>query len=211
MAECSFRPKLSERSMKIMEKRYVDTSGGAPRAPGQKHEELYRDAQRRRKKQDEYVEWASKMYPYKPDIGVDKLRRRRNGDLSEKDFFDRLHVSGEERQRRIDKLRDDALYDSSTGQRLFQPRVGRAPNFSRNAEGLAVHDFLFASRHEYADRKAFLQDEKGAVSRMPRKRRRPSRVATSLREHEGKRISFLFESLLGSYDNNGDGDQTGRS
>ena len=38
----------------------------------------------------------------------------------------------------------------------FFVSVGRSPTFVRNAHGLPVHDFLFASRHEYEDKKKLL-------------------------------------------------------
>ena len=124
-----------------------------------KFEELYDDAQRRREKQDEYYAWEAGQYTFKPDIGVNKIRE--HPDLgSRKKFYERMHKSGKDKEYKLKKKRIAAdTVDGETGQKLFHPKVGRAPNFVRNAHGLPVHDFLFASRHEYNDKKRLLEAE----------------------------------------------------
>ena len=183
MAECTFRPRISERSRRIVERRrrvgggsksqddvssrQRDSSSGlAPQEFHQgdnssspddnKFDELYMDEKRRREKQDEYVAWQEGQYSFKPDIGVNKARQV--PDATQEGFYERMHKSGQARADKIAALRKKKEeVDPVTGQRLFQPKVGRAPNFVRNVHGLPVHEFLFASRHEYQDRKRLLE------------------------------------------------------
>ena len=122
-----------------------------------KFEELYIDAQRRRERQDEYVAWQEAQHSFQPDIGLTKHRQL--SDKTPRDFYERLHRSGRAKADRLARLRNrTSTHDPTTGQRLFQPKVGRAPNFDRNASGLSVHEFLFASRHEYDDKRNLLRN-----------------------------------------------------
>ena len=123
----------------------------------EKFNELYQDAQRRREKQDEYYAWQEEQYTFKPDIGVNKIRSHPDHGSS-KNFYERMHQSGKMKEKKLyEKRMKHSTIDVNTGQKLFQPKVGRAPNFTRNIHGLPVHDFLFASRHEYNDKKRLLK------------------------------------------------------
>ena len=181
MKECTFQPTISEKSRKIVSRKRRMTKkkhnkGQTMRGrttfhqgPSEFHmstsmssrerkfEELYDDAKRRREKQDEYYAWQEGQYTFKPDIGVNKVREHPDHG-NQKDFYERMHQSGKTKEQNLYARRLNATTkDPKTGQKLFHPKIGRAPNFIRNAHNLPVHDFLFASRHEYDDKKKLLK------------------------------------------------------
>ena len=62
-----------------------------------------------------------------PDIGVNKLRPRL--DRTEEDFINRLTYSHVEKEKRIEKIREQVAgdFDPETGAKLFQPQIGCVP------------------------------------------------------------------------------------
>lgn len=45
----------------------------------------------------------------------------------------------------------DPTRDAVTGQKFFQPKIGRGPSFNRNEGKLPIGEFLHASRNEFLE------------------------------------------------------------
>jgi hypothetical protein len=160
--------------------------------------DLYADADRRRLRLREYQAWSTEDYSHVPDIGVNKLRPRL--DKTEQDFINRLTYSHQEKEKRIEKLRNQVAgdYDPATGNKLFQPQIGRGPIYERNTARLPIGEFLFASRHEFVDirdRLAMDAQEKDEDAR--RKTRQLTRESQVMVDNLKKRAFVeIFETLV---------------
>ena len=214
MKECTFKPNISKKSVEIVENRVGRRNYSGYLATSSKHEELYNDASKRRIRRDRDVKRQISQYTFKPNIGVNKKRyassnnnnagekgrNSKNSNPDDGDFYERLEKADKAREEHLRQLQEDiAKYDERTGQKLFKPKVGRAPHFARNAQGLPIHEFLFASRHEYEDKKRLMKLEKELHVGAMRNRQYMSKGSTKLIDSmKQKRFMNIFACLLES-------------
>ena len=208
MKECTFKPKISKRSAEIVAQKHGEYYYGYPSQAiaESKCHELYMDAKDRRVRQDKYVAQEVSRYTFKPDIGVNKIREnKRDGKGGEssgngtESFFQRLHKSGQHRAKGLEELKRSATYDEKTGQPFFRPKTGRAPNYDRNSQGLPVHEFLFASRHEYDDKIRLMAQEKKLKMESMQNQQYISKKSTKLIDSmKQKRFLDMFNKLVNS-------------
>ena len=167
MEECTFQPRINKKSIELVHNRRNNSTNS-------KHDELFRDASRRRIKRDHDIQEEMSKYTFKPNIGVNRKAYRATNeeadapnsyDKDTNDFYQRLEKADKAREEHLKQLQEDiSKYDEHTGQKLFKPKVGRAPHYDRNMQGLPIHDFLFASRHEYDDKKRLMKLENDLVT-----------------------------------------------
>ena len=67
--------------------------------------------------------------------------------------------------------------DPKTGRKLFVPAITRPPVVARNTARLPICDYLFASRHEFADIREQLADIDATRARELREARYVSRTS----------------------------------
>ena len=151
MEECSFQPRISERSKQIVGQR----TRGFHQNNLSLHEQLYQEADQRQRRLDRYACWFPEHVTFKPTLSETAGRM----DTSEYgDVVDRLYAKKEQATLRVERLRKEIArpYDRKTGQKYFQPVVGRGPEFRRNAAQLPIGDYMYGMRYEFDDKKEFL-------------------------------------------------------
>eukprot|EP00936_MAST-01D_sp_MAST-1D-sp1_P001053 g1053.t1 len=151
----TFVPAISATSQQLAQERRLAQNAAADGHGSDSsdgiHVKLHRDAEQRRARMRQFQLWHMERFSHVPDIGIDKLRP--GSDESSEAFVNRLAYGHFTHQERLNKLHEKhhGEFDPQTGQRLFQPRVGRGPVFERNAAGLPIGEFLFSARHEFHD------------------------------------------------------------
>ena len=215
MEECTFRPSISRKSEEIVHSRRNNNRSS-------KHDELYEDASKRRIKRDYDIQKQMSQYTFKPNIGVnrktyiaknEKASASNSFDKDKDDFYQRLEKADKAREEHLRQLQEDiSKYDEHTGQKLFKPKVGRAPHYDRNMQGLPIHDFLFASRHEYDDKKRLMKLESDMVAGAMQNTQYMSKGSTKLLDNmKQKRFMNIFACLLESSRRNGNVQHDGKS
>ncbi len=200
MKECTFKPTISKRSADIVRQKQGAYYEGFPahEIAESKCERLYMDAKERRERQDKYIAQEVKRHPFKPDIGVNKIRVA-GGKAEGSNFFQRLHKSGDKKFKDLEMLKKSARFDNKTGQPLFHPKVGRPPHFDRNSQGLPVHEFLFKTRQEYEDKIRVMAHEQELEREMMQNHQYISKGSSKLLEDmKLKRFRGMFDNLVRS-------------
>ena len=180
---CSFKPKINDKS-----------KGMVSRSSDVIHEQLYKDAEIRRNNLNQLIEWRLNQNPFKPNVGISK------GHVSVKGgFMQRLSTYHDDWKKKLKDQSDETTRDPKTGQKLFQPKVGRAPLFNRNETGLPIGEFLFASRNEFHD----IRQQKTAQyeSQLKRDRERgfvSQMSAKMLEERKARSFEEIYDKLLDS-------------
>ncbi len=160
--ECVFKPTISTRSKELAEEKSMRASFGASNpvlgARASIHNELYLDAERRRLKveaRESALEKELAVISSAPDIGLNAHRPPK--EATQRAFTDRLVNEGFRREARLDEQRLRELsYDDKTGQKMFQPKVGRGPSYQHRFAEHEIHENLYASRTEFDDIKDVL-------------------------------------------------------
>ena len=215
MEECTFQPSINKKSIELVHNRRNNSRSS-------KHDELFRDASKRRIKRDHDIQEEMSKYTFKPNIGVNRKAYRATNeeadapnsyDKDTNDFYQRLEKADKAREEHLKQLQEDiSKYDEHTGQKLFKPKVGRAPHYDRRMQGLSIHDFLFASRHEYDDKKRLMKLENDLVTGAMQNTQYISRGSSKLLEGmKQKRFMNIFACLLESSRRNGSDQQEDKS
>ena len=151
MEECSFKPKISQKSKKIVGQRTRTLNEhGIPH-----HEQLYQEAEQRQRRFDRYACWFPDHVTFKPQVSSNRL-----DDSDYKDVVDRLYARKDQARRRLHYLKEELErpVDEESGQRFFKPRIGRMPHFERNIAKLPIGNYLYGMRYEFDDKKEFLHE-----------------------------------------------------
>ena len=167
-----------------------------------KFEYLFEDAKRR----NEHLAHAKKLIydsqcTFKPDIGQTKSHLAKFEDQS---FIERMINSKRDAQTTRDNLINNAVVsvDQKTGQPLFKPKVGRAPNKQRNSASLPIGDYLYSQNkvkqyeHDRRVKQSLLNQEISA--KQPQAHHTSSRIIIKL-----KRESYVL--LFAQFDADQDG------
>ncbi|XP_024541086.1 uncharacterized protein LOC9647494 isoform X1 [Selaginella moellendorffii] len=141
--ECTFKPRINEilrtdrdnREDKLQQQQL-----------GSRFDQLFWDAEIRRRRQAEYTQWYPEGVTFRPSISKSQ---RSHPDTHEREpgrsVFDRLLEYAERTNLLKQKLLDEFSkpIDPSTGQELFTPITGRKPQVERNASFLPIGEFLY--------------------------------------------------------------------
>ena len=151
MEECTFKPKISQRSKQIVGQRTrALNQHGIPL-----HEQLYQEAEQRQRRLDRYACWFPDHVTFRPTVSGAKI-----DDSDYTDVVDRLYARKEQSRRRLHYLKEELErpVDHETGQGWFQPKIGRKPQFERNLAKLPIGNYLYGMRYEFDDKKEFLHE-----------------------------------------------------
>ncbi|EFJ36172.1 hypothetical protein SELMODRAFT_404706 [Selaginella moellendorffii] len=143
LMECTFKPRINEilrtdrdnREDKLQQQQL-----------GSRFDQLFWDAEIRRRRQAEYTQWYPEGVTFRPSISKSQ---RSHPDTHEREpgrsVFDRLLEYAERTNLLKQKLLDEFSkpIDPSTGQELFTPITGRKPQVERNASFLPIGEFLY--------------------------------------------------------------------
>ncbi|XRB13879.1 EF-hand domain-containing protein [Pseudoscourfieldia marina] len=191
MEECSFAPSINTRSRALaqslrleaehetlsMYRASLEAEGwsavAAAAGVAPLHEQLYEEAEDRRRRRQAYEAWRPDGHTFQPSItessraiaeslrgvGGEMVAPRASGPgvRNDANIFDRLYAEKDAIALRKSELHADiaAPFDEKTGQPLYQPMVGRNPQFERNSARLDIGDFLYAMRYEFDDKKQY--------------------------------------------------------
>lgn len=202
MEACSFKPNINRRSDKLMKERTEALRGHNLSA----HDQLFQDAERRKIRQEEYMNWMSDDHTFQPNA----YSRHNTGSnvggsgtlVDHSHVVERLTSADKRREMRLSQLRESLETDAATGQKLFKPVTGRAPQFGRNNSALPIGDFLYSIRHEFDDKKEYIAE-----------RERQSIDTEANRVYAGSRSRAIvvrmkqrmFKKLFKTLDDDGDG------
>ncbi|KAH7432578.1 hypothetical protein KP509_07G028800 [Ceratopteris richardii] len=150
--ECTFRPRVNQRPPEeedLLHSRF---------------DQLFWDAENRRRRQAEYGQWYPEGVTFHPHIN--KHHRGSgmiddHGHYHERNVFERLMQYAaklSEKKKRIQDTQENCSkpVDVCTGQVLFRPQTGRKPLCERNAAALPIGDFLYQQKFELENKKKTL-------------------------------------------------------
>ncbi|KAK3241526.1 hypothetical protein CYMTET_48723 [Cymbomonas tetramitiformis] len=202
MEACSFKPNINRRSDKLMKDRTEALRGHNLSA----HDQLFQDAERRKIRQEEYMNWMSDDHTFQPNAYSRHTTGSNVGGsgtlVDHSHVVERLTSADKRRELRLSQLRESLETDASTGQKLFKPVTGRAPQFGRNNSALPIGEFLYSIRHEFDDKKEYIAE-----------RERQSIDTEANRVYAGSRSRAIvvrmkqrmFKKLFKTLDDDGDG------
>ncbi|MCO5607494.1 hypothetical protein L7F22_061690 [Adiantum nelumboides] len=150
--ECTFRPRVNQRPPEdddLLHSRF---------------DQLFWDAENRRRRQAEYGQWYPEGVTFRPIINrhhkgsgmVDDHGLYHDGNVFERLMQYATRLS--EKKKRIQNNQGRCLKpeDLSTDQVLFKPQTGRKPLCERNAAALPIGDFLYQQKFELENKKKTL-------------------------------------------------------
>lgn len=173
--ECTFRPKINNRSDRLMSERSETMKNLSIRA----HDQLFQDAVRRQLRQAEYATLYPEDATFQPKLIETNVSReilRRSWDrmgasvdsaggsgaaARRANLTDRLYQSYEKLQAKLEEARHklDGPNDPQTGKRLYHPQTGRAPNFKRNTAGQPIGEYLYNLQYDIDEHRESVKQE----------------------------------------------------
>ncbi|KAL2642929.1 hypothetical protein R1flu_010516 [Riccia fluitans] len=157
LMECTFKPRINH-------SRFSQKEGGTSR-----FEQLFLDAENRRRRQAEYTRWYPEGVTFQPHINRQRHHGldRDDGYYEETTVFDRLlHYASKlvEKKQRWQKMAEKTI-DPVTGQELFTPVTGRKPQNKRNTNDLPIGEFLYQLRSSLDSKKQWLAEQEAQARR----------------------------------------------
>ncbi len=200
MEECTFKPKISGRSKQIVGQRTrALNQHGIPL-----HEQLYQEAEQRQRRLERYACWFPDHVTFHPQVVTDKGVASNLDESDYSDVVDRLYARKDQARRRLHYLKEELEQpvDHATGQRWFQPKIGRKPHFERNLAKLPIGNYLYGMRYEFDDKKEFLHTMDEQIrDEMVNQVFTTDRSEKLCNRMKARRFKELFQLL----DENGDG------
>ncbi|BBN01385.1 hypothetical protein MPTK1_2g07010 [Marchantia polymorpha subsp. ruderalis] len=154
LMECTFKPRINHRrySQKFL------NDGSTSR-----FEQLFLDAENRRRRQAEYTQWYPEGVTFQPHINRQRQHHgldRDDGYYQETTVFDRLlHYASKlvEKKQMWQQMAAKPV-DPTTGQELFTPMTGRKPLQNRNTSELPIGEFLYQLKDTMDRKKQWLAE-----------------------------------------------------
>lgn len=206
-AECTFRPEVASRSEKLMRQRTAVMRSAGVSA----HATLYADATRRQMRQRQYAEWLPDDVTFQPSINVwyggpswwtgsDGTGSDAGGGApGGPSVEDRLLAAKRRAEIHLDKLEKvlHANVDPETGQPFFKPATGRPPAAASRPrpDGLPAHEYLYALRGEFEDKRAFLVAKERQAEVEARHQLASQRSAAIVEKVKRRRFAQIFRRL----------------
>ncbi|KAJ7537510.1 hypothetical protein O6H91_11G008900 [Diphasiastrum complanatum] len=165
LMECTFKPRINHHWENCSEGREMNNNHHKI----SRFEQLFEDAENRRRRQAEYAQWYPEGVTFRPIINKQHqlMRVDMEDQYSGRTVFDRLVLYAEklsEKKLKLQKSRNKPV-DATTGQILFKPMTGREPQFKRNTKSLPIGEFLYQMKHAL-DNKKHLLEERDKQQRM---------------------------------------------
>ncbi|CAK9883053.1 unnamed protein product [Sphagnum jensenii] len=141
--ECTFKPQTNQRRLEGSED-YQDCSTS-------RFDQLFLDAESRRRRQEEYLLWYPEGVTFQPTINkkANDLKENVNdSNQSGQSVFDRLlqYASKLNEKKQLQAELSNRPIDQNTGREFFRPLTGRKPQIDRNPLTLPIGDFLYSMR-----------------------------------------------------------------
>lgn len=150
--ECTFRPRVNQQPPDEEDLRHS------------RFDQLFWDAENRRRRQAEYGQWYPEGVTFRPIINryhkgsgmIDEHGRYHEGNVFERLMQYAAKLT--EKKKMIQKIRESSSkpVDLSTGQELFRPQTGRKPLAERNTAALPIGEFLYQQKFELENKKKTL-------------------------------------------------------
>ncbi|KAI5065911.1 hypothetical protein GOP47_0018535 [Adiantum capillus-veneris] len=177
LMECTFRPRINRNFL-------TDQDGNS----SNRFDQLFWDAENRRRRQAEYMQWYPEGVTFRPMINP----QWNSGNVYRQDgpnkgnVFSRLLQYASKLAEKKQKWQDNELkpVDPTTGQELFHPQTGRRPYAERNADAMPIGDFLYQLKFTLDNKKRTLID---------RNVQKAKELANC--QYVGSRSSKLLESI----------------
>ncbi|CAM6122475.1 unnamed protein product [Calypogeia fissa] len=155
LMECTFKPQINPR--RYSEKILHDGKDSST----SRFDQLFLDAENRRRRQAEYMQWYPEGVTFQPRIN---RQRQSNGlDIDdeyhqERTVFDRLlhYASKSIEKKQMSQQIASKPIDPATGQELFTPVTGRKPIYDRNTSDLPIGEFLYQLKDSMERKKQWL-------------------------------------------------------
>eukprot|EP01018_Ginkgo_biloba_P031566 Gb_12709 [translate_table: standard] len=158
LMECTFRPRTNHCSEK-----FLVESQDCSLETTNRFEQLFWDAEHRRRRQAEYTQWYPEGVTFRP--AINRVRQSTvyypDGQNSEGDVFNRLLQYSSKITEKRQRLQAEVTrpIDPTTGQELFRPQTGRRPNSQRNSGSLPIGEFLYQLKFVMDNRKQSLAEK----------------------------------------------------
>mmetsp|Transcript_11886 Transcript_11886/g.17670 ORF Transcript_11886/g.17670 Transcript_11886/m.17670 type:complete len:590 (-) Transcript_11886:23-1792(-) len=193
MKDCSFAPSINRNSraiIKQLEERRMAIGA-------EHHEMLFRDAERRRIRKQEYEN--RKLASFKPNIRP-KSARQSNESIEKENkesFINRLTYSKQQQEQELEKQRDERFNKDVTGSQYFQPRISKASKKRAPPREGGVHENLYLDRKQHDEERKRLQEQvneklKSMSTTTSRKRRQHDGIVEAA---TARNMRMLFEQL----------------
>ena len=216
--ECSFKPKISSKSKALMKDRMMALK--EHNIPY--HDQLFHDAERRRLMQEEVANWFPDDHTFQPNNFTSLNRSlsptrsstfqssasmNNNSSLrmsldskSQEKLVKRLTSRNRATEDKMKQIKDlESKVDLESGQELFKPRTGRAPQYERNRSSLPIGDYLYGLRFEFDDKKEFMMEqEMRKIEEDSRSKKANARSDSLMLNVMKRRFEAVFVYLNGS-------------
>ncbi|KAH7306752.1 hypothetical protein KP509_22G028100 [Ceratopteris richardii] len=151
LMECTFQPRINRKFL-------VDQDSNS----SNRFDQLFWDAENRRRRQAEYMQWYPEGVTFRPMINP----HWNSGTLYHQDgsnkgnVFSRLLQYASKLAEKKQKWQDNELklVDPTTGKELFHPQTGRKPIFERNTDAIPIGEFLYRLKFTLDNKKQTLMD-----------------------------------------------------
>lgn len=206
-AQCTFRPELASHSERLMRQRTAVMRSAGVSA----HATLYADATRRQRRQQLYAEWLPDDVTFQPSINVwyggpswwtgsdGGSESGGGGGGVGPPVEDRLLAAKARAEKHLKEMDQayNANVDPETRQPYFRPTTGRPPAASSRPrpEGLPAHEYLYALRGEFEDKRAFLVAKERQAEVEARHQLASERSAAIVEKVKRRRFAQIFRWL----------------
>ncbi|CAM6056371.1 unnamed protein product [Sphagnum tenellum] len=163
LMECTFTPQINHRRMGDGGRE--DMKDG----PFNRFELLFMDAESRRRRQTEYMQWYPEGVTFQPAVNrrqVDGLDM--DGDYNQEgNVFNRLlqYASKLTEKKQLREQLCHRPIDPNTGRKFFRPRTGRKPQNDRNPVHLPIGEFLYSLKSALDNKMESLAERDQKVKR----------------------------------------------
>ncbi|GBG74493.1 hypothetical protein CBR_g18903 [Chara braunii] len=153
MGECTFKPQINPRTRVLVQERLEALKQHNIKY----HDQLFKDAERRRQRQAEYSHWYPEEITFQPKLYKRARLNNEDEEREQEPVFERMYKLAPKLMEKKRAMRDAILngVDPETGQPFFKPVTGRAPTFQRNTSALPIGEFLYGMRYDFDERKGF--------------------------------------------------------
>lgn len=151
LMECTFRPRINRNFFGDQD---INSSN--------RFDQLFWDAENRRRRQAEYMQWYPEGVTFRPMINPhwNSSNIYHQDGPHKGNVFSRLLQYASKLAEKKQKWQDSEskLVDPTTGQELFRPQTGRKPYAERNSDAIPIGDFLYQLKFALDSKKRTIVD-----------------------------------------------------
>ncbi|KAJ7540607.1 hypothetical protein O6H91_10G022600 [Diphasiastrum complanatum] len=193
LMECTFRPRINQKLENLQDTKKVKLLHVS------RFDQLFWDAEHRRKRRTGYGEWYPNEATFRPMINKSPKQSCSIAEVVQhRSVFDRLleYAARVNEKRHKLYLSQEQLVDQETGQKLFQPLTGGKPLAKRNTDALPIGIFLHHLKPVYDSRReCLIEEDTQEFKKLANRRYVGAKSARLLKELRERSLRDIFHYL----------------